>query len=121
MRKYLSIDLGRCSECQGCVEVAPQVFRYNSSTGMMEVISLDSYPDELVEEAIKNCPEDCICWEVYCHPRKSCPSPFFCRASVVVVKYVLTVVSDLFYQCTLFVMDRSHDENYQGFQGGQAG
>jgi ferredoxin len=63
MRKYPSIDLGRCSECLGCIEVAPQVFRYNTSTGMMEVIDLQQYPEDLVDEAIKNCPEDCIAWE----------------------------------------------------------
>lgn len=63
IQKIPSIDLGRCSECKGCIEVAPTVFRYNTSTGMMEVIELDEYPEELVNEAIKNCPEDCITWE----------------------------------------------------------
>jgi len=29
----------------------------------MEVIDLDVYPVALVDEAIKNCPEDCISWE----------------------------------------------------------
>jgi len=71
MKKYPSIDLGRCSECKGCIEIAPQVFRYNSSTSMMEVISLESYPEELVGEAIKNCPEGCIVWEVYIIPGKN--------------------------------------------------
>lgn len=32
-------------------------------TGMMEIIEQDEYPEELVDEAIKNCPEDCIAWE----------------------------------------------------------
>jgi ferredoxin len=63
MKKYPSIELGLCSYCMGCVEVAPQVFRYNPDTGLMEVIALASYPIDLVEEAIKNCPEDCIEWE----------------------------------------------------------
>lgn len=31
---------------------------------MMEVIDLHDYPKDLVDEAIKNCPEDCIIWEV---------------------------------------------------------
>ncbi|MFH0783423.1 MAG: ferredoxin [Pseudomonadota bacterium] len=63
MKKYPSIDLGRCSECKGCVEIAPEVFFYNPSTGMMEVIERDEYPEESVNEAIKNCPEACIAWE----------------------------------------------------------
>lgn len=29
----------------------------------MEVIERAEYPDDLVDEAIKNCPEDCIDWE----------------------------------------------------------
>ena len=63
MKKYPCIDLGLCSDCRGCIEIAPQVFRYNPATGMMEVIVLVAYPVDLVEEAIKNCPEDCIFWE----------------------------------------------------------
>ena len=57
------IDLGSCTECAGCIEIAPTVFCYNSATGMMEVMELERYPEELVDEAIKNCPEDCISWE----------------------------------------------------------
>jgi ferredoxin len=64
MKKYPVIDIGLCSDCRGCIEVAPEVFRYNSSTGLMEVIEQDEYPEELVDEAIKNCPEDCIYWEL---------------------------------------------------------
>jgi ferredoxin len=29
----------------------------------MEVKPLDKFPQECVDEAIKNCPEDCIFWE----------------------------------------------------------
>jgi ferredoxin len=29
----------------------------------MEVIVMATYPVDLVDEAIKNCPEDCIFWE----------------------------------------------------------
>jgi len=63
MKKYPSIDLGKCNECMGCIEVAPSVFQYNKSFGFMEVVELDEYPLEDVEEAIKDCPEDCITWE----------------------------------------------------------
>jgi ferredoxin len=63
MNRFPTLDLGDCSECKGCVEVAPDVFRYNISTGMMEVIELAEYPAESVDEAIKNCPEACIAWE----------------------------------------------------------
>lgn len=57
------IDLSSCSDCRGCIEVAPRVFRYNSAMGIMEVIECRSYPQDLVDEAIKNCPKDCIYWD----------------------------------------------------------
>ncbi|MBB1078007.1 ferredoxin [Rhodoferax sp. 4810] len=63
MKKYPSIDLSLCSSCLGCIEIAPKVFRYNRETGLMEVIELAEYPVDLVDEAIKNCPKDCISWE----------------------------------------------------------
>lgn len=63
MKSYPAINLGLCSYCGGCQEIAPGVFRYNPETGLMEVIEMNSYPLELVDEAIKNCPKDCISWE----------------------------------------------------------
>lgn len=63
MKRLLIIDTGRCSECLGCVEIAPELFRYNEATGRMEVRELGSYSPETVWEAIKNCPKDCIYWE----------------------------------------------------------
>jgi ferredoxin len=63
MKKFPSIDLGRCTECKGCIEIAPTVFCYNESTGMMGVIEQDEYPEDIVNEAIIDCPEDCIAWE----------------------------------------------------------
>lgn len=63
MKRILIIDLGRCSDCRGCIEIAPDVFRYNEATGCMEVIDLGHYSRETVWEAIKNCPKDCIYWE----------------------------------------------------------
>ena len=63
MNRFPSIDLGLCSYCKGCIEIAPQIFRYNSATGFVEVIEHAEYPVDLVDEAIKYCPEDCITWE----------------------------------------------------------
>ena len=63
LKRFPTIDLNRCSDCRGCIEIGPKVFRYNSATGMMEVIESISYPDDLIDEAIKNCPKDCISWD----------------------------------------------------------
>jgi ferredoxin len=62
MRRIPVVDIGQCSLCGGCIEVCPQVFRLND-TGFIEVSELLQYPEVDVDEAIKNCPEDCICWE----------------------------------------------------------
>jgi ferredoxin len=56
------VEYGDCTLCEGCVAVCPAVFRINDA-GFIEVTDLDSYPLSEVNEAIKNCPTDCICWE----------------------------------------------------------
>ena len=62
MRKP-AVDIGVCTKCGGCIEVAPKIFRFNEAAGYLEVCDLEQYDKELVEEAIKICPEDCISWE----------------------------------------------------------
>ena len=56
------VELSECTLCGVCQEAAPLVFRVTDA-GYIEVIELSSYPEIEVEEAIKCCPEDCICWE----------------------------------------------------------
>ena len=63
MNKTPVINLGECTECFGCIEVSPSVFRTNRSFGYLEIIDLPAFPFEEVEEAIKICPADCINWE----------------------------------------------------------
>jgi ferredoxin len=55
------VELGDCILCGICIEVAPSVFKL-SSAGYIEISELPSYPEEEVDEAIKNCPADCISW-----------------------------------------------------------
>jgi len=57
------VDIGLCTHCEGCLSVCPTVFRFNQHTDMLEVVELDTYPNECVDEAIKICPADCIAWE----------------------------------------------------------
>jgi len=56
------VDLSQCNLCEICVEVAPAVFRI-SDAGFVMVVDLPTYPEDDVDEAIKNCPADCIYWE----------------------------------------------------------
>ena len=58
-----SVDLGACSKCGGCIEVAPNIFRFSECGDYIEVCDLDYYDPGLVDEAIKYCPEDCIYWD----------------------------------------------------------
>jgi ferredoxin len=57
-----TVDIGACSLCEGCIEVCPSVFFINHM-GYVEVAPLAEYPESMVDEAIKYCPEDCISWE----------------------------------------------------------
>ena len=63
MGRKPALDLSHCSLCEGCLEVCPDVFQINESTGVLELVDMDEYPEDCVNDAIKYCPEDCIYWE----------------------------------------------------------
>jgi len=56
------VELSECIRCEVCRECCPKVFHMNDS-GFIEVAGLSNYPEDEVNEAIKNCPADCIDWE----------------------------------------------------------
>jgi ferredoxin len=43
--------------------MSPSVFRENDAAGYLEVMDLDTYPEDEVDEAIKYCPVDAISWQ----------------------------------------------------------
>jgi len=55
------VELSDCILCDVCVEVCPTVFRHNAAD-YIEVVELDQYPQTEVDEAIKDCPANCIGW-----------------------------------------------------------
>lgn len=57
------IDLGACSRCGACIEVAATIFSMSAIGSYIEVSDLGYYDPDLVEEAIRFCPEDCIYWD----------------------------------------------------------
>ena len=59
--KSVEVDLSDCKLCEVCVAACPDVFRINDA-GYVEVADMDEYPQEEVEDAMKNCPTDCIRW-----------------------------------------------------------
>jgi ferredoxin len=56
------VDLSDCILCGICQDLCPKVFNMNE-TGYIEVTEMPDYPQSCVNEAIKNCPSDCIAWE----------------------------------------------------------
>ena len=56
------VELSECTLCGICEEVAPSVFRIVDA-GFVVIVDLPNYPEIEVEEAIKNCPVDCIYWD----------------------------------------------------------
>ncbi len=54
-----SIDLGCCILCGVCEDIAPDIFHANDA-GYIEVLHQDTYKEDRVQEAINNCPRDCI-------------------------------------------------------------
>ena len=60
--KHPVVDLSDCILCGVCVDVCPEVFQL-SDAGFIHVSELDGYPEPEVEDAIRNCPADCIRWE----------------------------------------------------------
>ncbi len=60
MSKKVHIDEDDCIGCESCVEICPDVFRFNDDTDKAEVIDENSGDKECVEEAVASCPGECI-------------------------------------------------------------
>ena len=57
------IELSECILCGVCMDVSPEVFHLSDASGYVRIADFPQYPEQEVEEAIKNCPTDCIYWE----------------------------------------------------------
>jgi len=57
------IDQGACIACGNCEAVCPEVFRLNESLGYSEVIDPAGAPEERIQDAIAQCPAQCISWQ----------------------------------------------------------
>jgi len=62
MAKKPYIDQETCIACELCVATAPGVFRMNDEN-LAEVFDSLGAPEEIIQEAIDNCPVNCISWE----------------------------------------------------------
>lgn len=60
--KFPVVELSDCNLCGICEGVCPTVFHV-SDLGYVQISELSEYPEEEVDDAIRNCPADCIFWE----------------------------------------------------------
>ncbi len=60
--KFPVVELSDCILCGICEEVSPSVFHV-SDLGYVQIAELSEYSEEEVNDAIRNCPADCIFWE----------------------------------------------------------
>jgi len=56
------IDYDACIACGNCEIVCPEVFRVDESLGHSEVIDPHGAPEERIQEAMDQCPVQCITW-----------------------------------------------------------
>lgn len=56
------VELSDCILCGICEEVSPSVFQIGDLR-YVQVADLENYPEAEVDDAIKNCPAQCIAWE----------------------------------------------------------
>jgi len=59
----VQIDEDDCIGCGTCEEICPEVFKFNPDTEKAEVIMPEGGAEDLIQEAIDNCPASCISME----------------------------------------------------------
>jgi ferredoxin len=57
------IDTDACIACGNCEAVCPEVFHLNENLGHSEVVSLFGAPEDRIQDAIDQCPAQCISWQ----------------------------------------------------------
>jgi len=62
MARNVYVDQDECIGCELCTDMCPEVFRM-SDAGVSEVSNPEGAPEEKIQEAIDNCPVECIHWE----------------------------------------------------------
>lgn len=63
MAKRVYIDEEECIGCQSCVEICPEVFKFDDEKEKALVIEPEGGPEDLVQDAIDTCPVECIHWQ----------------------------------------------------------
>jgi ferredoxin len=56
------IDTNLCIACGNCEALCPEVFHLNENLGHSEVIDPFGAPEDRIQDAIDQCPVQCISW-----------------------------------------------------------
>jgi ferredoxin len=62
MAKIVFVDQEECTGCGLCEEICPEVFQMNEDD-VSEVYDEDGAAEDKIQEAIDDCPVECIHWE----------------------------------------------------------
>lgn len=60
--RKVTFDLGDCNRCQGCIEVAGDYVGWEESLDM-PVLREEMLPEDLAQELIALCPNDCFSYD----------------------------------------------------------
>ena len=60
MNKKVVIDSDECIGCESCVELCPEIFEFDDENEKAVVILPEGGDEDCIEDAISNCPVECI-------------------------------------------------------------
>ena len=60
MAREITIDRDECLGCESCVELCPEIFGFDENEGKAYIKQLEGCDDEVIQEAVDNCPAGCI-------------------------------------------------------------
>ena len=62
MAKSVFIETDECIGCENCVELCPDIFEFDDEAGVAVVVRPEGGDENCIQEAIDNCPAECIHW-----------------------------------------------------------
>ena len=63
MSGRVTIDEDECIGCGSCQDICPEVFQLDEETEKAHVTKPEGGSEDLIEEAMGECPMSCIFWE----------------------------------------------------------